>query len=115
MATQPDAEITRTVQRLIERGSAYDVETLENIYDHDQYILFVRGDGRVDRVGRAETLAEFAARRRSGAPPLSTEAELLYIEQQGKSAVECAMMRPPACTSCGCAEPARAGKSAVKP
>lgn len=85
--TGTDPAIERTVRRLIDRGSSYDIEALEEIYDHDQYLLFVRDDGQVDRVGRAQNLADFTDRRDSGAPPLSTEAEFLHIEQQGDGAV----------------------------
>lgn len=83
----PDPGIERVVRRLIERGSAYDVEALEAIYDHDLHLLFVEPDGTVRRVDRAQNLAEFAARREAGNPPLSTEAELLHIEQQADAAV----------------------------
>ncbi|MGH2850345.1 MAG: hypothetical protein ACRDLP_06985 [Solirubrobacteraceae bacterium] len=87
MPAPQDPEIERLVWRLIERGSAYDVEALSKIYDDDQYLLFVRGDGSVDRVDRTQTLAKFKARHEAGHTPLSTEAELLHIEQQTDAAV----------------------------
>src|SRR5450631_3891739 len=52
------------------------------IYDHDQYLLFVRDDGSVARVDRAQNMAMFEGHHRAGDPPLSTEAEVLHIEQQ---------------------------------
>ncbi len=81
------ATVREVAERLIERGSAYDVEALETIYDTDQYLLFVEVGGGVRRVGRAENLDQFKAWRDAGETPLSTEAEFLHIEEQDDSAV----------------------------
>lgn len=80
--------MTRKVaERLIERGSADDGDALEEIYDTDQYLLLLEGDGTVRRGGRAENLESFRAWRDAGEAPLSTEAKFLHIEEQADSAV----------------------------
>jgi len=84
-AWQRDAR--QLAERLIERGSVYDVDTLELIYDVDQYLLFVESDGSVRRMDRAENLEQFKAWRDAGATPLSTEADFLHVEEQKDSAV----------------------------
>lgn len=79
--TEPWQRDPRSVaDRLIERGSAYDIAAMETIYDSDQYILFVEDDGSVRRAGRDETLALFRGWRDAGAEPLSKEAEFLHVE-----------------------------------
>ncbi|MBA3831699.1 MAG: hypothetical protein H0X34_07365 [Chthoniobacterales bacterium] len=75
------------VERLIERGSVYDVDSMEMIYDDDQYILFVEADGSVRRAARAETIAKFRSWSVERVPPLLTEAEFLHVEVTAENAV----------------------------
>jgi ketosteroid isomerase-like protein len=78
----------RTVtERLVERGSVYDVDALETIYDDDQYLVFVETGGSIRRLGREENLALFREWAKSGATPLLPEAELLHIEEARDNAI----------------------------
>ena len=81
--TKPDSAISEVIDRLIEQGSAFNVDALEEIYDHDLCHLFVGKGGKVDRVERAQTISKFEALRQSGQEHFTTEHDILHIEQQG--------------------------------
>jgi len=74
-------------EQLVARGSVYDVDTMERIYDEDQCLLFVEPDGSVRRAGRAETITMFRSWAEEGADPLLTEAEFLHVEEHDDHAV----------------------------
>ncbi|WP_118134149.1 hypothetical protein [Oceanicella sp. SM1341] len=78
-----DPEIPAFIDRIVRIGSAYDTEGMQALYTEDQAILFLTADGGVARSPKAQFIAEFAARRAAGEPPLSTEYRLLHVEQQG--------------------------------
>jgi ketosteroid isomerase-like protein len=86
MQSRHDPEIDVFIEKVVDYGSHYQIDRMEALYTPDQSILFVSGEGRVDRVPRADMLAEFAARGRSGDRPLSTEHRVLHVEQQGDHA-----------------------------
>ncbi|MBI1198570.1 MAG: hypothetical protein GC203_11965 [Phenylobacterium sp.] len=81
-----DPAIDAFIRRVVEHGSHYRMDQMEPLYAPDQSILFVSGEGRVERVPRAAMMAEFAARGAAGDPPLSTEHRVLHVEQQGDHA-----------------------------
>jgi hypothetical protein len=81
------AEIREFISKVVREGSGYQIEAMERLYTSDQSLLFLNSDGGVARVSRAQMIAEFAARRNSGEPHLSTEYRILHIEQQGDTAV----------------------------
>ncbi len=74
-------------EQLVVRGSVYDVDTMEQIYDEDQCLLFVERDGSVRRAGRQETIAMFRRWAEEGAEPLLAEAEFLHVEEHDDHAV----------------------------
>lgn len=75
------------VEKLIERGSLYDIEVMEKIYDENQYIIFVEPDGSIRRVARADTIALFGRWAADAAEPLLPEADFLHVEETGEDAV----------------------------
>lgn len=75
------------VEKLVERGSLYDVETMEAIYDEDQYILFLEFDGSVRRVSREDTMDMFGRWADESAVPLLPEADFLHVEVTDDDAV----------------------------
>lgn len=81
------SDVRQVAERLIDRGSAYDVETLEAIYDVDQYLLFVEPDGAIRRLSRDENMTLFRNWAETGAPPLLREAEFLHVEEASDNAV----------------------------
>jgi hypothetical protein len=86
MTQTHDPAIDACIARVVESGSHYRIDRMETLYSTDQSILFVSGEGRVERVPRAAMMAEFAARGAAGDPPLSTEHRVLHVEQQGDQA-----------------------------
>lgn len=86
MQPQHDPEIDTFIEKVVAFGSHYDIVKMETLYSADQSLLFVSGEGHVQRVPRKALLAEFAARRAGGDAPLSTEHRVLHIEQQGDHA-----------------------------
>lgn len=75
------------VEKLIERGSLYDVETMEKIYADNQCIIFVEPDGSVRRTSREEIIALFSGWAAESAPPLLSEADFLHVEETSDDAV----------------------------
>lgn len=80
-----DPAIDELISNVVNIGSAYDIDGMDELYTADQSILFLDGDS-VLRVPRAAMLAEFTSRRNAGEPKLSTEHRVLHVEQQGDNA-----------------------------
>ncbi|MGI8741454.1 MAG: hypothetical protein ACR2NN_02575 [Bryobacteraceae bacterium] len=78
----PDQEIRNTIERLVDRGSEFDLASLEDIYDPAQYILFVRAGGTIDRVPRAQTLDRFRELRQTSAPFFRKEFDVLQYRNR---------------------------------
>lgn len=81
-----DSAIEDFIAKVVNTGSAYDLEKMDTLYVCDQSILVLNADGTVTRVSRAAMLDNFRARRDDGEPPLATEYRVLHIEQQGNAA-----------------------------
>lgn len=75
------------VEKLIERGSLYDTDVMERIYDSNQCILFIEPDGSVRRSSKEDTLALFRHWAAEAAKPLMTEADFLHVEVVDDDAV----------------------------
>jgi hypothetical protein len=87
MTEEWQKEPRSVVEKLIERGSLYDIETMEKIYDEDQYIIFIEPDGSVRRTGRADIMALFGGWAAESAAPLLPEADFLHVEATSDEAV----------------------------
>ncbi len=92
MTTSPDMnhaakadEVRQTVQRLIESGSAYDVDALDRIYHQDLKIIKVDERDNVTVINRRENMDFFRAKLESGAEPLSREAEFIHADADNQS------------------------------
>lgn len=86
MTNQHDPAIDALIADVVNFGSHYRIGDMTRLYADDQSILFVGGDRTVARVSREDMLAEFTSRGVSGEPPLSTEHQVLHVEQQGDQA-----------------------------
>lgn len=75
-----ETEVKQKIQELIQHGSNYNVDTLDNVY-HDEFkIIMIDETGDVSTMNKKETLDLFRSMRDSNADPLSTEAEFNYLE-----------------------------------
>lgn len=72
--------VRETVERLIEHGSHFHVEQLDDIYHEELTIVKIDENGTVTAIDRAENMALFRDKRDSGAEPLSTAAEFNYVD-----------------------------------
>jgi hypothetical protein len=79
-ADTPREAVERLLRTLIDRGSAYDVAALDDLYHDELQIVRVGADGAVRVTDKAETLRFFRAMRESGSPPLSTAARIRVTE-----------------------------------
>ena len=83
---QIDPAIERLIHDVVHVGSAYDIERMETLYTPDQVFLVLGSDGKVTRIRRDDSIAEFRSRRDAGEDKLSTEHRVLHVEQQGDHA-----------------------------
>ena len=81
-----DTEARQTVERLIEAGSHYRLDALEELYHPDLRIVMVDAGGGVQTFDYDENLAFFRARRDAGEPPLGTGARFDYVWAEGDDA-----------------------------
>lgn len=79
MTKKNENEVRSTVERLIDRGSNYDVDELEKLYHPDLNIVKIDNNGRVETFSREQNMEFFRNRQLSQSPPLSTEAQFNYI------------------------------------
>ncbi len=78
-------EVRQTVQRLIESGSAYDVDALERIYHKELKIIKIDERDNVTLINREENMAFFRSKLESEAEPLSREAGFLHAQADGRT------------------------------
>ncbi|MDX3098394.1 hypothetical protein PV703_15825 [Streptomyces sp. ME01-24h] len=71
------------ISRVVHDGSNYRMDAMEKLYTDDMAILFPTQEGTIAAAPRKEVFAEFAARGEAGEAPLSTEHEILHVEDQG--------------------------------
>lgn len=76
MAAEDREHIEALIREILERGSQYDTDALEQLYAEDLQIVRVAADGTIRVTDRADTLRFFRTMRESGAPPLSTAAHI---------------------------------------
>lgn len=77
---QAETEVKQKIQELIQHGSNYNVDILDNVY-HDEFkIIMIDEAGDVSTMNKKETLDLFRSMRDSNADPLSTEAKFNYLE-----------------------------------
>jgi hypothetical protein len=83
--TEHTIEVRRTIERLIENGSTYDLEYLDRLY-HERLQVFVIDDsGAVTVLDKAANMSVFRAKRDGGAEPLSRWARFNDVQTAGHS------------------------------
>ena len=68
---------------LIENGSNYNIDMLENLYHKDLKIIKIDEKGKVDEIDREQNMEFFRKKRDEGSKPLSTDAEFNFIDAYG--------------------------------
>jgi hypothetical protein len=75
-----EKEVKKTVESLIEYGTSYNVEKLNEIYDDSLKIVKIDELGNVEVLTKKETLDFFASKRTRGDEPLGKETVYNYVE-----------------------------------
>lgn len=83
--TDAAAEVRRTIERLIDHGSAYDIEQLERIYHEGLKVFMIDENGDVSMSGKAENMEMFRAKRAAAAAPLDRWAKFGHVEANGET------------------------------
>ncbi len=91
-------EIIAFIDKLAEAGSNYRMDEMEGLYTDDLGFLVLKPDGGIARFSKSEMFAEFRSRRDAGEDPLSTEKQVLHIEEEedGATAILYRRMSPKA-------------------
>jgi hypothetical protein len=78
--TEATTEVRRTIERLIEDGSNYNVEELEKLYHRRLKVFVIDENGDVSVFDKARNMELFRAKRADGAEPLSRWAKFDHVE-----------------------------------
>lgn len=78
--TPAEEEIKQTILNVIEHGSVYNVEKLNELYADNMHIVRVGEDGKTVVLNKNDVLKFFESKRASLAEPLSKEAHFNHIE-----------------------------------
>jgi hypothetical protein len=78
--TEEHEQVRQVVEELIENGSNYRVDILDRIYHPRLKIVKIDENGNVAAISRSENMAFFERQKESQAAPLSTQAELKYVD-----------------------------------
>jgi hypothetical protein len=80
-----DNEIKNLTQELIDNGTTYNLEFLENIYDDNLKFLRIDKNNNVQLLTKEDNLKFFKSLKESGAKPLNNSAEFHYADNDGKN------------------------------
>jgi hypothetical protein len=80
-----DNEIKNLTQELIDNGTTYNLEFLENIYDDNLKFLRIDKNNNVQLLTKEDNLKFFKSLKESGAEPLNNYAEFHYADNDGKN------------------------------
>ncbi|MBI5747789.1 MAG: hypothetical protein HZA00_01600 [Nitrospinae bacterium] len=72
--------VKRTVMDIIEHGSVYDVEKLDELYADNMQIIRIGKDGKTSVVSKKDVLSFFNSKRAKNDEPLSKEAHFNYVD-----------------------------------
>lgn len=79
-ASLEKAALKQTVMNVIEYGSVYNVEKLDELYADTMQIIRVGRDGKTNIIGKTDVLNFFSAKRAKKDAPLSKEAHFNHVE-----------------------------------
>jgi hypothetical protein len=79
-----DPEIKNLTQELIDNGTKYNLEYLNNIYDEKLKFIRINKDDTVELLTKKDNMYFFESLKTSGAQPLNSFAEFHYADNDGK-------------------------------
>ncbi|WP_271784235.1 nuclear transport factor 2 family protein [Aquimarina algiphila] len=83
---QPLIEVKKTIERLIEAGTSFDVEELESIYHDNLQVIMIDDKGQLMNADKANFKNLFQMKRDNEEAPLNTWAEFNHIEADEQTA-----------------------------
>lgn len=80
-----DKEIQELTQNLIDNGTQYNLEFLDNVYDEALKFVRIDKENNVQVLSKDDNIAFFRTLKESGAEPLNGYAEFHYADNDGES------------------------------
>ncbi len=80
MDSSANATVKRTILDVIEYGSIYDVEKLDQLYADNMRIIRIGKDGKTSVMEKKDVLSFFSSKRAKNDEPLSKEAYFNHVE-----------------------------------
>ncbi|MDO4229914.1 MAG: hypothetical protein Q4C98_08870 [Capnocytophaga sp.] len=78
-------EIIQLTQELIHRGTQFDLDFLENIYDENLIFIFVDSQNQIKTLNKEDNMNFFRNLKGKNAEPLNTYAEFHYADSDGEN------------------------------
>ncbi|MGO1596080.1 MAG: hypothetical protein ACTHZ1_00195 [Sphingobacterium sp.] len=80
-----DKEIKDLTQSLIDNGTAYNLEFLNNIYDEDLKFIRIDKENNIQILSKGDNMTFFKKLKASNAKPLNNYAEFHYADNDGEN------------------------------
>ncbi len=80
-----DSEIKNLTQKLIDNGTKYDLEFLENIYHDDLKFVRIDNENNIQVLTKKDNMDFFTDLKNSGAKPLNNYVEFHYADNDGEN------------------------------
>lgn len=81
----PASQIRKTIERLIESGSTYNIEALDRLYHRDLKIFIIDENSDPQMLDKERNMGLFQQRHDAGADPLNQWAEFQHVEAKGEA------------------------------
>lgn len=78
-------EIIQQTQQLINKGTQFDLDFLENVYDEHLIFIFVDNQNQIKTLDKEANMDFFRNLKGTNAEPLSTYAEFHYADNDGEN------------------------------
>lgn len=80
-----DKEIKDLTQSLIDNGTKYDLNFLNNIYDENLKFIRIENENNIQVLTKADNMAFFKSLKESNAKPLNNYTEFHYADNDGEN------------------------------
>lgn len=80
-----DAEIKNLTQELIDHGTKYDLEFLDNVYHNDLKFVRIDKENNIQVLTKKDNMDFFTHLKSTGAKPLNNYAEFHYADNDGEN------------------------------
>lgn len=78
-------EIIQQTQQLINKGTQFDLDFLENVYDEHLIFIFVDNQNQIKTLDKEANMNFFRNLKATNAEPLNTYAEFHYADNDGEN------------------------------